>query len=331
MYDLPGKTVITYAANPLFNELDFSELPVSMLKKEIDAFMSKRGGHVAPERDALTFYFLNHAFHLLKSKFGQFEQLNDKMSKVAEQHITLTNEIAKRLFFYSVIIAVEEARFIPSQNDNFYGVMLNSYGREFHDYVQNNFRGSLTDFGKLDMTCGEYATGMVSVFAFGRWQPGFGGKGWVPIASLVSDCIHGRLSFEQFADQAFSLCHNNGSMFNKGHLYNCYSSFIYSILDIQDSGQIPQWIANNKNSPYVDKQLLEVYEIMAKEFPEEMTGPVNKSLISNSEKKRNQKAQALAKQQQATWNQWNQAQQTKPAKPSVEAKINNILLGGFGK
>lgn len=148
---------------------------------------------------------------------------------------------------------------------------------------------------------------------------------------MVSDYIHGRLSFEQFADQAFSLCHNNGSMFNKGHLYNCYSSFIYSILDIQDSGQIPQWIANNKNSPYVDKQLLEVYEIMAKEFPEEMTGPVNKSLISNSEKKRNQKAQALAKQQQATWNQWNQAQQTKPAKPSVEAKINNILLGGFGK
>jgi len=76
---------------------------------------------------------------------------------------------------------------------------------------------------------------------------------------------------------------------------------------------------------------LEVYEIMAKAFPEEMTGPINKSLISNSEKKRNQKAQALAKQQQATWNQWNQAQQTKPTKPSAEAKLNNILLGGFGK
>ena len=314
MYDLPGNTVITYAANPLFNELDFSGLPVSMLKKEIDAFMGKRGSHVAPERDPF-----------------KFEQLDPQMSAVAEKHITLTNEIAKRLFFYSVIIAVEEARFIPAQNDNFYGVMLNSYGREFHDYVQNNFRGSLTDFGKLDMTCGEYATGMVSVFAFGRWQPGFGGKGWVPIASLVSDCIHGRLSFEQFADQAFSLCHNNGSMFNKGHLYSCYSQFIYSILDIQDSGQIPQWIANNKKSPYVDKQLLEVYEIMAKAFPEEMTGPINKSLISNSEKKRNQKAQALAKQQQATWNQWNQAQQTKPTKPSAEAKLNNILLGGFGK
>jgi len=331
MYDLPQNTVITYTANPLFNKVNSGHLPVSVLKKEIEAFMAKKGSYVDPERDALGFYFLNHAFHLLKSKYGQFEQLSPQLTKVAEQHIHLTNTIAKRLFFYSLIIAVEEARFIPSQDDNFFNMLQGGYGQEFREYAQGGFRGKLTDFGKLDMTCGEYASAMVSTFAFGKWQPGFGGKGWVPIASLVSECIQGNLSLEQFADQAFSLCHNNGSMFNKGHLYNHYSSFIYNILDIQDSGQIPQWIANNKNSKYLDKELLEVYEIMAKEFPEEMTGPINKSLISNSEKKREQKAAALAKQQQAAWNQWSNHQQTKAAKPSVEAKLNNVLLGGYGK
>lgn len=331
MYDLPQNTVFTYAANPLFNTLDFSHLPVSELAKEIQAFKRKKNGHVAPERDALAFYFLNHAFHLMKSKHGQMETLNKDMVEVAEQHIQLTNEIAKRLFFYSVIIAVEEARFIPQQNDTFFEFMRNRYGQQFHDYVKGGFRGALTDFGKLDMTCGEYATAMVSVFAFGKWQPGFGGKGWVPIAALVSDCVHGSLSFEQFADQAFSLCHNNGSMFNKGHFYNCYTNFIYTILDIQDSGQIPQWIANNPTSPFVDKKLKHVFDIMAKSFPEEMTGKVDKTLISNSEKKRAQKAAMLAKQQQAAWNNWHQTSQQPAQKVNTtESKINNILLGGMG-
>ena len=332
MFDLPPNTMFSYLSNPMFDKTDISSLPVKVLADEAEHYIKSSGKHAYPETDALKFYYLNHAFHVLKSKVHPLEPLPEELANIAEQHIRMTNDIAKRLFFYSIVIAVEEARFIPSQDQAFFDFLTNSYGSEFCDYVQKRFPGKLTDFGKLDMTCGEYAAAMVSVFAFGKWQPGYGGKGWTPIASLISDCINGNISFEAMADQAFSLCHNNGSMFNKGHLYHCYSHFIYEILDIQDSGQIPQWINENSGSKFIDKDLASVHKAMVQNFPDEVTGPVNKSLIKNSEKKREQKAQALAKKNAATWNNWNGHGGGNNAAPKAnpDQKLNNILLGGLG-
>lgn len=327
MYDLPQNTMMTYAANPMFQALDFKHLPVSKLAEEIKAFeVANKGKRPAPESDALMFYFMNHAFHVMKSRFNPMERLDPEMAFVAEQHIKCTNQIAKRLFFYSTIIAVEEAKFMPGQDAGFFNFLDNSYGREFRAYAKSNFKGELTDFGDLDMTCGDYAAGMMSVFAFGKWQGGFGGRGWTPIAALVLDCISGNLSFESMADQAFSLCHNNGSMFNKGHFYSCYTHFIYEILDIQDSGQIPQWIASNRGSKFISPELAKVFDIMAKRFPEEMTGKVDMSLIKNSQKKREQKAAALAKKNQAMWNQSQIPDDQK--KPQGDQR-NGVLMSGM--
>lgn len=328
MFDLPANTMFTYLLNPMFDEIDMSDIHVSKLVKELETFKHSHGKMASPETDALKFYFLNHAFHVMKTKFNQFEVLDEKMAFVAEKHIQQTNEIAKRLFFYNILIAVEEAKFMPNQDAGFYDFLDQSYGSGFKQWVSSGFGRSLTSFGNLNMTCGDFSKAMVSVFAFAKWQHGFGGKGWVPIASSVSDCIHGRMSFEQMADQAFSLCHNNGSMFNKGHLYNCYSQFIYSILDIQDSGQIPQWIGSNLGSQYVDKDLKDVYKIMAECFPEEMTGKVNSSLIKDSEKKRQQKSAAISAKNAATWNNANQPKQPPPPH---KHKMDEILVDLFKK
>lgn len=329
MYDLPQNTILTYAANPLFDKMDFGSLPVSALADEIKAFQAANKGRPAPETDALTFYFMNHAFHVMKSRFNPIEPLSAEMSQVAQMHIKATNEVAKRLFFYSTIICVEEARYLPSQDESFFDHMEQNFGWEFRDYVAKGFRGDLTDFGKLDMTCGQYATAMMSVFAFGKWQPGFGGRGWAPIASLVSDCLNGHLSFEGFADQAFSLCHNNGSMFNKGHLYGCYTPFIYEILDIQDSGQIPQWIASNSSSHFVSREIKKAHEIMSRHFPDEMTGPVDKTLIKNSAIKREQKTAALAKKNAAAWNNLAQQQEAAKEERAKSDPRNKTLLTGL--
>jgi hypothetical protein len=327
MYDLPKNTMLTYCSNPMFEQMDFGEVPVATLAKEIEKF-KKNSKMVVPESDALTFYFMNHAFHVMKSRLHPLERLSDDMAFVADQHIRNTNQVAKRLFFYSVIIAIEEARYMPSQDDRFFEFLNRSYGREFCEYVKGGFKGGLTDFGKLDMTCGVFTTAMMSVFAFGKWQPGFGGRGWVPIAALVSDCANGTLSFEAMADQAFSLCHNNGSMFNKGHLYSQYSHFIYNILDIQDSGQIPQWIASNKGNKFITVETQRVHDIMAKHFPDEMTGKVDTKLVSSSEKAREHKAAVLAKKNQAAWNQWSQQDKTQ-AVIEKAVKRDGVLMDGL--
>lgn len=326
MLDLPDKTMLTYLLNPMFDKIDVSDIHVSRLLTELEGFRNKYNKKVAPETEALKFYFLNHIFHIMKTKFNESEILDDEMIKIAEKHIVLTNEIAKRLFFYNILIAIEEANFMYKQESSFYDFLERSYGKEFSDWVNNGFGKTLTSFGKLNMTCGEFSAAMVSVFAFAKWQHGFGGKGWVPIATSVADCIHGIVSFEQMADQAFSLCHNNGSMFNKGHLYDHYSSFIYKILDIQDSGQIPQWIGENLNNKYIDKEIRGIYEIVAKRFPAEITGSLDQSLIKNSEKKREQKTAALAKKNASTWNSGN----TQTVKPH-EHKIDKILVDLFKK
>lgn len=328
MYDLPKNTIMTFSANPLFDKMEIGNLPVSALADEIKQFQAAKGKNPAPETDALSFYFMNHAFHVLKSRFNAIEPLTPEISEVAQMHILATNEVAKRLFFYSTIICVEEARFLPTQDESFFDHIENNFGWEFKDYVAKGFPGALTDFGNLDMTCGQYATAMMSVFAFGKWQPGFGGRGWAPIASLVSDCVNGHLSLEGFADQAFSLCHNNGSMFNKGHLYSCYTQFIYEILDIQDSGQIPQWIANNRDSRFVSPSLKHAHDIMARHFPDEMTGKLDMSMIKNSAVKREQKAAAMAKKNAAAWNNLAQQQEAaKEARAKSDPRNKTLLTG----
>lgn len=327
MYDLPRNTIAAYAANPLFDKFDMSSLPLSALSNEIKAFSRRSDARSSPERDALDFYFLNHSFGVLRSKMNPLEQLDDDLATVAKSHLLTTNDIAKRLLFYSAIICVEEARFLPGQDHRFWSGLENRFGGDFCAWAKKGFPGKYEDFGKLDMTCGEFAAAMVCVFAFGKWQPGYGGRGWVPIASLVSDCIHGRLSMEAMADQAFSLTHNGGCMFNKGHLYDhSYGNELYSILDVQDSGQIPQLIDSKKIS-HASPVLLDLHKIMARRFPDEMTGPVNEALVKNSEKKREQKAAALAKQQAAAWNQ-SSFQDEDDNKPKHDHR-NDVLLGSL--
>lgn len=326
MYDLPVNTIYMYEKNPLFSKIDSSSLSMNDFIREYD-FFSKKKPMVKPESDALSFYFLNHAFHILKSKYHPLEALPQDLAYVAEQHITITNTISKRLLFYSYIIALEEASFLHEQSSDFWLFLKTRYGKNFEEFAQNRFPQESSRVAKLDMTCGEYASAIMSVFAFGKWSSGFGGKGWVPIASLFSNFIHGSISLEQFSDQAFSLSHNNGSMFNKGHFYQMYSPFIYTILDIQDSGQIPQWIYTNQKNKFVSSELLKVYTIMEKYFPEEIQGKFNQSLVTNSQNKREKKSQLLKQHQIATWN--NSSNSSSMQKPTAETKLNNILLGGF--
>jgi hypothetical protein len=83
---------------------------------------------------------------------------------------------------------------------------------------------------------------LVEVFHTGKFSGGFGGEAWGAIADVLNDYVHGKLTAEMMLDTAFTLCHNNGPIFNKGMLYDGYTSDIYTILDVQRSGQVPQLV-----------------------------------------------------------------------------------------
>lgn len=336
MYDLPAKTLNFYLENPLFKKNAFDLAPANQLAKEINTFIKNNKGMVSPEEDALTFYLLNHGFHLIKNKYGPLEKLPPEVEKVVEMHFHKTQKVAMRLFSYIVLVSLEEAVF-EQNKPSLKPFLENSYGPEFLTFFQNiKSRSSgfetAKSFENLSTPIGKFLNGVYSIFHFGGWSGGFGGVPWAQIIGLARDVALGRESFETMADFAFTLCHNNGSMFNKGKLYNMYSHFIYEILDIQASGQIPQWINENQNSKFVSKDLLDSFNNLKKIFPEEMTKPLDKKLIKDSGEKRKAKEAQKLKQLKAAAGNYNggyQDDDDPKVKVPPTQKVDEVLIDTF--
>lgn len=58
------------------------------------------------------------------------------------------------------------------------------------------------------------------VFHNGHWTPGYGGKKWGTIADVVRDYWHGDIKPRTFLDRAWTLQHNNASVFDKLYSIN---------------------------------------------------------------------------------------------------------------
>jgi len=64
-------------------------------------------------------------------------------------------------------------------------------------------------------------------------------------------------------DTVWTLAHNGGPIFNKGHFYTTYGHALYRILDVQRSGQVPEGVLfdhviGQYASPPFKKLMLEV-------------------------------------------------------------------------
>jgi phosphohistidine swiveling domain-containing protein len=80
-------------------------------------------------------------------------------------------------------------------------------------YVQMSFFSKLRCAGLIEHV--DFL--QMAVVAFQRccWKPGYGGKRWAAIALSALSFLTGELNHSVFADHAFDLQHNNGSVFGK--------------------------------------------------------------------------------------------------------------------
>jgi hypothetical protein len=85
------------------------------------------------------------------------------------------------------------------------------------------------------------------MFYNGVFSPGFGGRAWGAIADCLVSFVDGTYSPEVMLDVVWTLCHNNGAIFNKGMFYESYTNTLYRILDIQRSGQIIEACLSDKD------------------------------------------------------------------------------------
>lgn len=238
-----------------------------------------------PEKDAVLFYLLNHAVTLVRQRCHVYEPLGKYLPIVEQYHVELAAR-ASRMFAYLLLICTRESRHDNcDKSGSVYQDLGAKYGSEiinFHKSLKGN--SSLGVAGMLQdkppvTTLGKYTSFLSDIFYQGKYKSGYGGPAWGAVADVLRDFAHGKLTAEMMMDTSFTLCHNNGPIFNKGMLFVSYGPEIYKILDVQRSGQIPQLVADNQTPISKDSKVTKVWAECFKLLGPEFDGHVDWFLV----------------------------------------------------
>lgn len=228
-----------------------------------------------PEVDALLFYFLNHAIAVATKKMHPLESLGRYLPLYEEYNLMLAEQ-TRRMFYYLVAICTRESRHNKAgSSSSSWTAMQQKYGNaayDFHFSIKGKGSEQAVEiFCETPpiMSLGRYTEYLCDSFYKGDYSSSFGGKAWGGIADVLRKFVHGEYTAEMMLDTAFTLCHNNGPIFNKGMFYDSYTHEIYKILDVQRSGQIPRLIkevgVSNAHNARVQTMYSKVVKIMGEE------------------------------------------------------------------
>lgn len=240
-----------------------------------------------PETDALKFYLLNHVNAIVSQRVHPLEPLGKYLLLVEQYHYGLA-VMSTRMFYYLLLICTRESRHTKntgSYSSGVWQVVRKPHSAEvfeklraFHHSLLGNSSSMAVDrlrSSPPEVTLGSYTRFLVDVFNHGTYSSGYGGKAWGRVATVLHRYVAGEISAEAMMDTAFTLCHNNGPIFNKGMLFSNYSHDIYKILDVQRSGQIPQLIASKGVSAAVNQAVRVLWDMAHNILGAEVEGTVD--------------------------------------------------------
>lgn len=332
MYDLSEKTLYKHNANPLYTQHRFSHVSFNELTQEIKSFKAKHGCKV-PESEAIMFYLVNNILHTVKSKYGELENLPEEVYKLTQKCDNISTRISKALFFHVCLVGNGMLyTYLRNMEKHQQEYFEQNYGKGFIEYLEKK-TNQLESIKVNDLTINQFLGGMSNVYSIGKliaW-----GKPYSMIIKTAHKVSNGTYSLYTGADHIWSLCHNGGTILNKGigNVFSVASNFIFDILDVQDSGQIPAWIHANPTHQYINNEISSIYKEYYKLFPQEFK-PLDKVSLKASTDKR-VKAHAAMNAQYKQW--WNtiyanngQPVNNEPVAPP-QPKINEILIGDYKK
>lgn len=277
MYHVDQNTLAGMKVAPMFWKRMWAEVPSIYVAKRLRQYNPTL---VYVESEALRFYAMNHVFSLIGANRLPMEHLSPLETKLARYYVRCAGHIAKRLVYYTVMICTREARHLGSMG-LYFKELSKQFGLPFSSFIQdirNKDEISAIESFKHetpDCSFGTYVSGLTHIFNNGSWAGGYGGPKWGNIAEQLRKLVHGEMTFEMFADTAFTLCHNGGPMFNKGMLYHGYGKNLYTILDVQRSGQIPELCFEKRCEEFSDSDLMHMLTQTAKLFPDAFGQYVN--------------------------------------------------------
>ena len=241
-------TLAYFKARPLFQLRDLSEAWLPDAVKALRAYESSLSQKmIFVEPAAVEFYMLNHAFAEVSKRFDLYEPMPAEFSAVAQQYLVTANDLALRMTYYLMLICTREVRHLrPGQYKN---NLEKKHGAVFANF-QNNIPQSSESAAKYlrtnppEMKVGEYTKALAHTFHKGNYSSSFGGPKWGVIADVLDNFVHGRISAEVMLDTSWTLAHNTSPIFNKGMLWQHYTSDLVRILDVQRAGMIPQLMSD---------------------------------------------------------------------------------------
>jgi len=217
-----------------------AHVPLSTIGKAVKSSVGKVGAAVMPEREAITFYLLNHAMHEIALQRAPDEPLGDMLPVVEQYHHALNN-LGYRLFNYLMVITTRELRHVSGSQENKLKGKHGSQCVAFTKTVKSNAQDALYDTNS-PVPVGDYLDYLVDVYDELSWGKAFGGKKWADVTRCLRDFVQGESTIEMMIDVGYTLEHNTSSIFNKGFHYKKYGDDLAKILDVQRGGQIPQLV-----------------------------------------------------------------------------------------
>jgi hypothetical protein len=260
-----------------------SHVPVAQVSTAIKAFFSAdQAPNTVPETEALWFYGMNHAMSEVRKARALYEPLGALQPFVEDYYRQLSPK-AVRAFYYLMIICTREARHL-NHTPNLEPKVVKAYGQVAWDWASGN-KGEQAAHTKLlnsppAMLLGSYVDALRMTFYDGKWPSSYGGPAWGAVTDCLCRFVHGEFTAEMMLDTVWTLAHNNGPIFNKGHMYGAYSNNLYKILDVQASGQIPEFLLTDQmKDHYGSPDLVAHMQWLKATFPEAIGGYVDYFLV----------------------------------------------------
>lgn len=271
----PKNTLAYHQSRVLTSNRDMSNVPVHMVSAALKKFKAAdTASNTVPEKEALWFYGMNHGVALISSRYDPLQPLEKWDLEWVEAYHSRMVPMAMRAFYYLLVICTREARHNKSLSSD-----MPKMAAKFGDATAKWFKmsgGEVSIHEKLvsippNTTIGNFVECIRWQFYNSSWNGGYGGKKWGQVTDCLARFVNGEFTAEMMLDTVWTLSHNNGPIYNKGHFYSMYSGTLLRILDVQRSGQIPEAVLDDAQiKKFADKQMKSTFEQLKERFPEDI-------------------------------------------------------------
>jgi hypothetical protein len=285
----PIDTLAFHQSRVLCQHRDMSTTPVGGMTSSTKSFMqADTNPSTLPELEALWFYGMNHGMALISARYAPYEPLPPNILKFVDDYHSMLVPKAVRAAHYLLLICTREFRHNKSLSTDL-PLIKSQFGAKTAEFFGSAGSGEQGIHNSLiksppETTLGAYVQALRWGFYNSKWSGGYGGKAWGQVTDCLCNFVNGTFTAEMMLDTVWTLCHNNGPIFNKGQLYGMYTSRLVKILDVQRSGQIPEAVIEGgfaKEFANQDPNLLMQMRFLKKTFPDQVGDYVDWFLVES--------------------------------------------------